>query len=41
MKKSVIIYNPASGKIKRKEMIKTFYDILRKHGYENEIIYTS
>lgn len=41
MKKCVIIYNPASGKIKKKEHLQTFYDILRKHGYDTEIRYTS
>ena len=39
MKKCVIIYNPASGK-KRKENMQAFYDILRKHGYDTEIMYT-
>ena len=41
MKKCVIIYNPASGKIKKKETLQSFYDILRKHGYDTEIKYTS
>ena len=41
MKKCAIIYNPASGKIKKKETIQAFYDILRKYDYEAEIIYTS
>lgn len=41
MKKCVIIYNPASGKIKKKEMLQSFYDILRKYDYDTEILYTS
>ena len=42
MKKCVIIYNPASGKKKKDHNnIQVFYDILRKHGYETEIIFTS
>lgn len=42
MKKCVIIYNPASGKKnKQKENLQIFYDILRKHGYEAEIKFTS
>lgn len=41
MKKCVMIYNPFSGKIKKKEMFQSFYDILRKYDYELEIIYTS
>lgn len=41
MKKCVIIYNPASGKIKKKNSIQPFYDILKKYGYETEIKYTS
>ena len=40
MKKCVIIMNPESGKVKKLESKKEFYDILRKHGYETEIIYT-
>ena len=42
MKKCVIIYNPASVKKKKDHNhIQVFYDILRKHGYETEIIFTS
>ncbi len=41
MKKCVIIYNPASGKLKKADLRQQFYDVLRKHGYDSEIIYTS
>lgn len=41
MKKCVIIYNPASGKLKKTDLRHSFYDILRKHGYDAEIVYTS
>lgn len=41
MKKSVMIYNPYSGRIKKKEMLQDFYDILRKYDYELEVLYTS
>lgn len=40
MKKCVIIYNPQSGKLKKKELLQTFFDLLRNHGYETEIKYT-
>ena len=40
MKKCVIIYNPQSGKLKKGHFLQTFYDLLRKHGYEAEIRYT-
>ena len=40
MKKCVIIYNPQSGKLKKKELLQTFFDLLRNHGYEAEIKYT-
>lgn len=40
MKKCVIIMNPASGKVKKLDDKKDFYDILRKHGYDAEIKYT-
>lgn len=40
MKKCVIIYNPHSGKLKKDYFLQTFYDILRKHGYETEVKYT-
>ncbi len=41
MKKCVIIYNPQSGRLKKRETLESFYDILRDHGYEAEIKYTS
>lgn len=41
MKKCVVIYNPASGKLKKKLSMQSFYDILRKYDYETEIIYTT
>ena len=40
MKKCVIIMNPESGKVKKLDSKKDFYDILRKHDYETEIKYT-
>lgn len=40
MKKCVIIMNPESGKLKKKDDIKMFYDVLRKYGYDAEIKYT-
>ena len=40
MKKCVIIMNPQSGKKKKIKNYKDFYDILRKHGYDTEIIFT-
>lgn len=40
MKKCVIIMNPESGKAKKLTGYKEFYDILRKHGYDTEIIFT-
>lgn len=40
MKKCVIIMNPESGKRKKIKSYQTFYDILRKHGYDTEIIFT-
>ncbi len=40
MKKCVIVYNPQSGKLKKKEFLQSFYDLLRKYGYETEIKYT-
>ena len=39
MKKCVIIYNPASGK-EKKNIVREFYDILRKYGYDTEVRYT-
>ena len=32
--------NPESGKVKKLDNKKDFYDILRKHGYDAEIKYT-
>ena len=40
MKKCVIIMNPESGKKKKITNYKDFYDILRKYGYETDIIFT-
>ena len=40
MKKCVIIMNPESGKRKKIKSYQTFYDVLRKHGYDAEIIFT-
>lgn len=40
MKKCVIIMNPESGKKKRIKTYQDFYDILRKYGYDTEIIFT-
>lgn len=40
MKKCIIIMNPESGKVKKLDNKKDFYDILRKHGYDAEIKYT-
>ena len=40
MKKCVIIMNPESGKKKNITTYENFYDILRKYGYETEIIFT-
>ena len=40
MQKCVIIMNPQSGKKKKIKNYRDFYDILRKHGYETEIIFT-
>ena len=40
MKKCVIIMNPESGKVKKLDNKKDFYDILRKYGYDAEIKYT-
>lgn len=41
MKKCVIIYNPESGKLKKKMSMEPLYDILRKYDYDTEIKYTS
>ena len=41
MKKCVMIYNPASGKLKKKLSMQPIYDILRKYDYDTEIIYTT
>ena len=40
MKKCVIIMNPESGKKHKITTYQEFYDILRKHGYETEVIMT-
>lgn len=40
MKKCVIIINPESGKKKKIKTYQEFYDILRKYGYETDIIFT-
>lgn len=40
MKKCVIIMNPESGKKKKIKSYEEFYDILRKYGYDTEIIFT-
>ena len=40
MRKCVIIMNPESGKKHKITSYEEFYDILRKHGYETEIILT-
>ena len=40
MKKCTIIMNPESGKKKKIKSYQEFYDILRKHGYDTEIILT-
>ena len=40
MKRCVIIMNPESGKKKKIKSYNAFYDILRKYGYDTEIIFT-
>ena len=40
MKKSIMILNPESGKKKKISSYSGFYDLLRKYGYELEIIFT-
>ena len=40
MKKCVIIYNRKSGKVKPKQLIGTFYDVVEKNGYELNVITT-
>ena len=40
MKKCIIIMNPESGKKKKIDSYKNFYDILRKYGYDTDIIFT-
>ena len=40
MKKCVMIMNPESGKKKNISTYQGFYDLLRKYGYELEIIFT-
>ena len=39
MKKCVMIMNPESGKRRKISTYQGFYDLLRKYGYELEIIY--
>ena len=40
MRKCVVIMNPESGKVKKIDNKKDFYDVLRKYGYDAEIKYT-
>ena len=40
MKKCIIIMNPESGKKKKIKSYQNFYDILRKYGYDTDIIFT-
>ena len=40
MKKCIIIMNPESGKKWKITTYQDFYDILRKYGYDTEIIFT-
>ena len=40
MKKCIIIMNPESGKKKKIKSYQDFYDILRKYGYDTDIIFT-
>ena len=40
MKKCVIIMNPKSGKKKKINSYENFYDVLRKYGYDTEIVFT-
>lgn len=40
MKKCVMIMNPESGKKKKITSYKEFYDLLRKYGYDMDIIFT-
>lgn len=40
MKKCVIIYNKKSGKIKPKELVRTFYDVIEKNGYDLAVVTT-
>lgn len=40
MRKCVIIINPESGKKRKLKNYNIFYDTLRNHGYETEIIFT-
>ena len=40
MKKCVIIMNPESGKRKKITSYQNFYDVLRKYGYDTEIVTT-
>ena len=40
MKKCIIIMNPESGKKKKITSYYDFYDVLRKYGYDTDIIFT-
>lgn len=40
MKKCIMIMNPESGKKKKITSYQDFYDILRKYGYDTDIIFT-
>ena len=40
LKKCVIIYNKKSGKIKPKELVRTFYDVIEKNGYNLAVVTT-
>lgn len=40
MRKCVIIMNPESGRVKKLDGFKDFYDISRKYDYDTEIIFT-
>ena len=40
MKKCTIIYNKKSGKVKPKQLIGTFYDVVEKNGYSLNVITT-
>ncbi len=40
MKKCVVIYNPKSGKRKKKQFTQTIIPLLEKYGYDTEVLYT-